>query len=204
MYYLYLLTGKERYLSALYDSMGSCMMLAHEDLNWAFCVDPTVTAEVFVPDKALPLYDDAYSYAEPKEIAYCGKNELQSFGECYIPMISGWYRTQKDEPITGGYPIHDPATEGYNKKAGLQGGCCDNDVHEHFKCLEETVLGKIFVNVYEDQITVYGGEGIYRNGRLELTAYESADTVYINSANPIDFSFDGKIYRSVKGFVKLY
>ena len=82
---------------------------------------------------------------------------MQSFGECYIPMISGWYRTQKNEPITGGYPKHKLVMDGYKKDAGLQGGCCDNDVHEHFKCLEETVLGKIFVNVYEDKVTVYGG-----------------------------------------------
>ena len=95
LYYLYLLTGQERYLSELYDSMGSCMKLAHGDLNWAFCVDPTITAETFVPDQDMPLYDDAYSYAEPKETACCPKTEVQSFGECYIPMISGWYRTQK-------------------------------------------------------------------------------------------------------------
>ena len=44
-----------------------------------------------------------------------------------------------------------------------QGGCCDNDIHEHFKCLEETVLGKIFVNVYDDKISVYGGKATVKN-----------------------------------------
>ena len=31
-----------------------------------------------------------------------------------------------------------------------QGGCCDNDVHEIFKCMDETVLGKAFVYENED------------------------------------------------------
>ena len=31
-----------------------------------------------------------------------------------------------------------------------QGGCCDNDVHEIFKCMEETVLKKAFLHEYED------------------------------------------------------
>ena len=70
LYYLYLLTGKEEYLSQLYDSMGTCMQLAHDDLNWAFCVDPSVTAETFVPDTLAPLLDDAYSYATAKEAAF--------------------------------------------------------------------------------------------------------------------------------------
>ena len=85
----------------------------------------------------------------------------------------------------------------------MQGGCCDNDVHEHFKCLEETVLGKMFVNVYDDKITVYGGTAKACGGMLELTSFEETDTVYINSPEPIDFSFNGKTYDGAKGFVKL-
>ena len=87
LYYLYLLTGKEEYLSQLYDSMGSCMQLAHDDLNWSFCVDPHVEAECFVADKDQPLYDDAYSYATPKEMAYRGRLERMTFGECYIQYL---------------------------------------------------------------------------------------------------------------------
>ena len=203
LYYLYLLTGKEDYLSELYDSMGTCMRLAHSDLNWSFCVDPSVTAETFVPDKIQPLCNDAYAYAEPKEQAYRGKTEVQSFGECYIPMISGWYRTQKSDPLTGGYPKHKLVMDGYKKDADNQGGCCDNDVHEHFKCLEETLLGKVFVNVYGDRVSVYGGEATIENGKIALNCYEETDTVYINSKTAVDISVNGKDYPSVKGFVKI-
>lgn len=31
-----------------------------------------------------------------------------------------------------------------------QGGCCDNDVHEIFKCMEETVLKKAFLHEAEN------------------------------------------------------
>ncbi|MBQ7383252.1 MAG: hypothetical protein IJV72_00485 [Clostridia bacterium] len=83
------------------------------------------------------------------------------------------------------------------------GGCCDNDVHEHFKCLEENVLGKIFVNVYGDRISVYGGRAKLADGELELIGYDETDTVYINSAEPISFSFNNKHYANCRGFVEL-
>ncbi len=204
LYYLYLLTGKEEYLAQLYDSMGTCMQLAHDDLNWAFCVDPSITAESLVPDKAFPLYEDAYSYAEPKETAFRGKTEEQSFGECYIPMISGWYRTQKSEPLTGGYLKHTTlAMDGYKKVVDPHGGCCDNDVHEHFKCLEETVLGKMFVNVYDDRVTVYGGKASIEKDMISLHCTEDIDVIYINSARAVNISVNGKSYFDVKGFVKI-
>ena len=118
-------------------------------------------------------------------------------------MISGWYRTQKNDPVTGGYPNHKLVMDGYKKDADTQGGCCDNDVHEHFKCLEETILNKMFVNVYDDNISVYGGNAEMIDGVLRLNSYEEIDTVYINSISPIDFCINGNLYSKVKGFVKL-
>ncbi len=203
LYYLYLLTGKEEYIAQLFDSMGTCMQLIDGDLNWAFCVDPSITLEAMVPDKTSPLYDDAYSYAKPNEMAFRGKLEEQSFGECYIPMISGWYRSQKSAPVNGGFLSCKLLIDGKTKEVDTQGGCCDNDVHEHFKCLEETVLGKIFVNVNDDKISVYGGKATVEDGVLVLVGYDDTDTVYINSKIPVTFMLDGKLYSDCKGFVKL-
>ena len=93
--------------------------------------------------------------------------------------------------------------DGYKKDADNQGGCCDNDVHEHFKCLEETILNKMFVNVYKGNVSVYGGDAEMVDGVLILNNHEEIDTVYINSASPIDFSINGTLYSKVKGFVKL-
>lgn len=203
LYYLYLLTGKEEYIAELFDSMGGCMQLVGDDLWWGFCVDPSITLEALVPDKEQPVYDDAYSYYTPQQTAYRGKKEIQSFGECYIPMISGWYRTQKSAPVNGGFLTCKLIMDGYRLDVDTQGGCCDNDVHEHFKCLEETVLGKIFVNVYGDRISVYGGKAKYSDGILEILGYDETYSVYINSEKPISFMFDGKLYSDRKGFVDL-
>jgi len=52
-------------------------------------------------------------------------------GEQYIPMISGWYTAPPGKWVTG-YWGHD-------------GGCCDNDVHEIFKCLGEVALESAYV-----------------------------------------------------------
>ena len=201
LYYLYLLTGKEEYISQLFDSMGTCMQLVDGGLHWAFCVDPSVTLEAMIPDTYAPLYDDAYSYASPNEPAFRGKMETQSFGECYIPMISGWYRSQKNTPVNGGFLSCKLLIDGKIKEVDTQGGCCDNDVHEHFKCLEETILGKIFVNVYDDTLSVYGGKAVVRDDGLELIGDDQIDTVYINSKEPIDFICNGKRYSESIGFV---
>lgn len=203
LYYLYLLTGKEQYVHELYDSMGTCMQLAKKDLSWAFCVDPAVSMEVLEPDPEKPLYHDAYSYSAPASPAYRGKLVQKRFGECYIPMISGWYRTQKESPITGGYPSQILVMNGYREEVDNQGGCCDNDVHEHFKCLEETILGKLFVNCDPDHISVYGGQGTKRDGVLILSSEEDIETVYINSKEPIEFVFQNKHYPAAKGFVEI-
>ena len=204
LYYLYLLTGKEEYIAELFDSMGGCMQLVgDDDLYWGFCVDPSITLEALVPDTDKPVYEDAYSYYTPAETAYRGKKEMQSFGECYIPMISGWYRTQKSAPVNGGYLTCKLIMDGYRLDVDSHGGCCDNDVHEHFKCLEETLLGKIFVNVYGDRVTVYGGKMTVKDGVMELVGDDKTDTVYINSEAPVSFVLDGRLYPDCRGFVKL-
>ena len=54
-------------------------------------------------------------------------------------MISGWYHAPKDTAVfgyLGSWP--DVTTD--------QGGCCDNDVHEIFKCVEEVILTRAYVH----------------------------------------------------------
>ena len=74
---------------------------------------------------------------------------MGEFSEQYIDMVSGWYRVG-EQKVTGGYEFCPLILDGYSDyEADTQGGCCDNDVHELFKCMEETVLGKAFV--HEDE-----------------------------------------------------
>ena len=55
-------------------------------------------------------------------------------------MISGWYKAPGEHGgfwlVLGAWP--DVLTD--------QGGCCDNDVHEIFKCVEEVILTRAYVH----------------------------------------------------------
>ena len=121
---LYLLTGDYRYLRQMTNAIGSCIQLidpATGRLNWAFVCDPYIRAAVFEPDPARPGK---------------GKYTERVIGEQYMPMISDWYRAQSDKCLTGYW--------------GYDGGCCDNDVHEIFKCLGEVMLTSAYVHELPD------------------------------------------------------
>ena len=116
---LYLLTGKYEYLRQMVDAMGTCLGLMNPrtaELHWAFVCDPYVEAAVFVPDEEKPGQ---------------GRYVSRVIGEQYMPMISDWYRAPMDKSVSG-YWKYD-------------GGCCDNDVHEIFKCLGEILLTSAYV-----------------------------------------------------------
>lgn len=116
---LYLLTGKYEYLRQMVNAMGTCLGLMNPrtaELHWAFVCDPYVEAAVFVPDEEKPGQ---------------GKYVYKVIGEQYMPMISDWYRAPMDKSVSG-YWKYD-------------GGCCDNDVHEIFKCLGEILLTSAYV-----------------------------------------------------------
>lgn len=133
-YYLYLLTGKREYLVTLMDGMGACVQLMELDgnLRWAFICDPYIEANVFAKDKKA---DNGYS----------GRTEKKVIGEEYLEMISGWFRHGKQK-VTGGFLECPLYTKDETLYVDTQGGCCDNDVHEIFKCMEETVLKKAFIH----------------------------------------------------------
>ncbi|MFA4944575.1 MAG: hypothetical protein WC789_07730 [Lentisphaeria bacterium] len=119
LWYLYLLTGREEYLRQAMDGLGSCAQLidaASGELRWAFIPDPRIEAKVW--------------REQPRQPGR-GQHVPQTIGEQYLPMISGWY---KAPPHTW---VH-----GYE---GEGGGCCDNDVHEIFKCLAEVALTAAYV-----------------------------------------------------------
>ena len=118
VWYLYLLTGRVEYLTDAMELLGCCAQLIGPDgrMNWAFVVDPIVRANVMAPDEK--------GRARPVPSV---------FGECYLPMISGWYKTPRGRAAfgyLGTYPGFDTD----------EGGCCDNDVHEWVKAMGEIAL----------------------------------------------------------------
>lgn len=145
-YYLYMLTGNFEYLKDTMDTMGACMQCVDENgiLHWGFVLDPCVMGDRLQTDSK-----DGKIHMETSVV-----------GECYLPMISDWWR-QGDEELKKQYltPLNVPSKWPTN-----YGGSCDNDVHEHFKCLMETVFGKAFIHETEEGFQTYNCA--YRNGQF--------------------------------------
>lgn len=122
--YMYQLTGEERYLTDMMNSLGTCAQLLNPKtgvLNWAFVSDPYVEVKYFTED----------SKQKGK-----GIHVDKVIGREYLPMISNWYRAPKDTWVSG-YWEYD-------------GGCCDNDVHEIFKCVGEVALTSAYFHLRDD------------------------------------------------------
>ena len=76
------------------------------------------------------------------------------------------------------------------------GGSCDNDVHEHFKALMETIFGKAFIHETEDGFETYN---CYENdGRFICKDnYLKEWVIYSNSNRKI--ILNGKETEVIKG-----
>lgn len=143
---LYLLTGKYDYLRQMVNSIGSCIQLINPqtiELNWAFVQDPYLKVQRFVPDEKKPGR---------------GKHVEQIIGEQYVPMISDWYKADTTKMVSS--------------FGRFDGGCCDNDVHEVFKCLGEILLTSAYVYECED------GKYVFHNCKGE----DSGDLLTVNPA----------------------
>jgi len=188
-YYLYMLTGKKNYLLSLMNCLGACSQLIDKNgnLRWAYCPQPYVRGNALVPD-ATCEQKDGYTHIYTSQKAYRGKYEMKDYGEDYVDMISDWYRTG-EQKLTGGYEFcYLYLTNCVIKDLDNQGGCCDNDVHEIFKCIEETVLGKAFVHQNEDgSYTCFGCT--VRENRLDTLNNENTIVYKLNK--PEKFSING-------------
>lgn len=192
-YYLFLLTGKEVYLQELINVMGSCVeLIADGDLKWAFVADPYIQAQHLTPDRGYPV-SDGYSSALPGEPAYRGKREPVILGETYVDMISSWYRTGQ-QTCTGGY-WHCPLfLEDRTVYVDNQGGACDNDVHEIFKCLEETVLENAFlVERADGTFLTLGCKASLCGTVLRIIPDPGIRTIFISNPHKLSVTVDGDI-----------
>lgn len=116
-YYLYELTNNPDYLINYFDTLGACLQCAdteNDEVNWAFVIDPCVEAKRFV------------------ECENGGILKGGVFGEEYLSCISPWWRA---DPYIVSVGYGDPRFGNIEGRA--HGACCDNDVFEHFKCLQE-------------------------------------------------------------------
>jgi hypothetical protein len=126
-FYLYLLTGEERFLNTMNNAMGACVQAIDEKsgvLRWAFVPDPYIAAQQFVPDSDKP--------GEGKHISVV-------VGEQWLPMISDWWRVPDGE--IGALTTF--RTDTFQQVT--QGWSCDNDVHETFRVLADQFITNAFV-----------------------------------------------------------
>ncbi len=176
-YYLYMLTGKKKYLMSLMNGMGAGSQLIDENgnLRWAFCAAPYIKADRAF-EKTNEEVKDGYKFVEPKEKAYRARYTTKEFTEGYIDMISGWYRIG-EQKVNGGYEFCPLILGGgVEEIVDTQGGCCDNDVHEIFKCMEETVLKKAFVHQNDDgTFTTFGCNAALENEVIKVCDIANAE-----------------------------
>ena len=147
----------------------------------------------------LYLKEYGYNYVEPKEPGYRGKYEICEFSEGYIDMISGWYRTA-EQKVNGGYEFCPLILDEY-VWVDNQGGCCDNDVHEIFKALEETVLKKAFIYENKDgSFTTFGCEVHVDGNTLNISPELESDILVYNLRNKYNCNLSS---NTIEGFSQI-
>ncbi len=174
-FYLYLLTNNIKYLKDTFDTLGAqlqCFDIENNRLNWAFIVDPVLKTEIFDCKDGQPRLTPTV------------------FGDCYLPMISDYWRSNREE-VCYGYAF---------PKLGLtkdiyQGGCCDNDVHEHIKCMEEVGLNA-FIHEEKGEIFAYNCE--LQNGQIILHG-EYLKNLYFYSQTDCEVIIQRKLLQVKKG-----
>lgn len=217
LYYLYLLTGEPDWLRQAMDALGACVQLIDADsgtLRWSFVSDPFIAARIF---KEFP--------DNPGK----GRCVEEVVGEQYLPMISGWYKAPPHTLVTGywggdpqagglgpgeswpdtwvnsafgGQPPFPPADGRWPR--GGDGGCCDNDVHEILKCLEEVALTQAFIVEGEDgSIESWNCEAARVGDSLRVTPAEAiVSRVHCNTRTPMAITVkfnSGAVARTVSG-----
>lgn len=160
-YYLYLLTGQERYLRETMDTLGASAQVINTEgrLRWGFIPDPYVHANVFVEDPEHPTD---------------GIPTDSIVGEQYLDMITPWHRPAGDD--TGVF------------KFSTKGGQGDFTVFETFKAMEECALQQAYVIVREDGSVAAWNCSVRRRGNvLEVTPAEECITgLHVNAATAVE------------------
>lgn len=177
-WYLYLLTGNTEYLTDTMETLGSCAQLISPDgeLRWAYAVDPKIETTVF---------SETPSGGELREAVIGGD---------YVPMISRWYRAPEGVPVFG-YPGVYPDFK------SDKGGSCDNDVHEIFKAMAETVLKTAYIANTDGRIIAYNLKVDHLSPLVLSVCEDSVEAVHVNLEKEeqvtVDFA-SGRVTVNIK------
>lgn len=154
-YYLYLLTGEPKYLEKTFNGLDAAMqMIDHQNGDLRWAFMVNPHVEVTQINKNI----DGAIPLDFQGVHYHALEHPNSnyiMGEAYVDMVSDWFYANAN----------------------------DNDVHEHFKCLEEVALDKCFVleksngefvtynctvEKYNNRITIIPSEKIIQKVHLNL------------------------------------
>ncbi len=162
-WYAYLLTGDEQWLIQTLNALGSCMQVISEDgvLRWAFVPEPQVHTVQTAPDYVFPK-SGFNIYNDNQYKAEEGIVVPVTVGEQYVPMISDWFSANSS----------------------------DNDVHEHFKCLEEVALTAAYVVERSDgTLQAYNCQAKKIKNTVVITPSEKiVSKVHLNLRTPTNVS----------------
>ena len=104
-------------------------------------------------------------------------------------MISDWYRVG-EQKVTGGYKYCLLTLPDGQRCVDNQGGCCDNDVHEIFKCIEETVFRKAFIHQNSD--SSFFTCGCYIEDNTVRFYGDKPNELIYNISNKVELYIEGK------------
>lgn len=176
-YYAYLLTGEPEYLERTFNGIDAAMQSLDLQGNMRWSFTPNPYLEV------RQIYDNiegSTPHAVKGMHYHVDKYDAKTYtiGEQYIDMVSDWFFANAN----------------------------DNDVHEHFKCLEEIALGKAYVvELPSGELVGYNCTVNKTKGGIVIEPSEpNVKKVHLNLQSPADvlIQFDGAD-RKHKGNVGL-
>ncbi len=170
VYYAYLLTGEEKWLQQTFNAMGAfANLIDYRTGNLRWAF--VVDPHLQVEQACSPDRNctfDSLTFGNPHPHLYDTRKVV--IGEQYVNMISDW------QPVN---------TQ-------------DNDVHELFKCMGETVLTNAFIIEREDGSVVGYNCRVKRQGnRLEVMPFEKQMIhLHYNLKRPFEVVFNGKTTKT--------
>ena len=172
-YYAYLLTGEEKWLEQTFNAMGAfANLIDYRNGNLRWAF--VVDPHLRVEQACSPdrkVTFDDLSFGNPHPKLYDTRKFV--IGEQYVNMISDWQTVNTQ----------------------------DNDVHEVFKCIGETVLTNAFILERADGTVVgYNCKVKQEKGRLTVQGDEKQITrLHCNLKHPFEVVFQGKKTRMNAG-----
>ncbi len=171
-YYAYLLTGNPQYINRVFDGLNSAMQTINLDGKMRWAFMVNPYIHVTQMNRNI---EGATPLIVPgiHYNAFDNSHDHYISGEAYVDMVSDWFYANAN----------------------------DNDVHEHFKCLEEIALSKAYiVEQNNGELKGYNCRMAKKGQTWEVIPSETMiSKIHINTKNKIQLSIKGEIMEISPG-----